>query len=161
MAKDASVKPYRIGALAYLYDPNADQLLLVQLTDYQPDQWGVPGGGREQNETAEDNIRREIQEEVGLVPSDYTLVARASRQYVYDFPPGMFGYDDEVVRQYRGQRKDQFLVHVRSNAVITANPSEVRAVMWCTPNHLQQYLRFPGQYENAVATLREFGVIDN
>ncbi len=48
-----------------LFD-DADQLLLVRLSDEELSWWCAPGGGIEDGESDEDTARRELAEEVGL-----------------------------------------------------------------------------------------------
>ena len=45
------------------------KILLLQRSDYTqnfPDHWGCPGGRAEPNETAEENVIREVKEECNL-----------------------------------------------------------------------------------------------
>lgn len=51
-----------------------NRYLLIQraLTDSYGGLWALPGGGQEDNETAEETASRELQEEVGIVPTKIT-----------------------------------------------------------------------------------------
>lgn len=152
-------KPYRLGALAYMYDPDSHQLLLVQLNGYMDDEWNVPGGGRHANETAEDNIIREIGEELGISSDQFDIVARAAKPLEYDFPSSFLASGDLIATTYRGQRKDQFLVHFNARKhQITINRQELKDYKWSPLNQLSTYLKFPGQLESALEVLEEFGL---
>lgn len=159
MEKD-STKLYRSGALAYIYDPLMRHVLLVQLNHYQDDEWNFPGGGSESNETAEQTVAREVEEELGLTSNDYLLVAQASKPVVYDFPPELASSGSRRAQQFRGQRKEQFLIHYNSaTGSLSVDPSEIRRYMWCPLIELEKYLTFPGQYESASDALSEFGIL--
>ena len=60
----------RPAARAIVLDP-ADRILLVRFEFPGGEtRWGTPGGGIEPEETAEDAIRRELEEETGLVGAE-------------------------------------------------------------------------------------------
>lgn len=57
-------QPARIGAAAIITNDRGD-LLLVHHT-YGPRNWELPGGGREEGESAADTVAREVREETEL-----------------------------------------------------------------------------------------------
>lgn len=56
----------RVGVVALFVD-GSDVLLLHQTTLPEPDCWDLPGGGLQPEETLLAGLRREVQEETGLV----------------------------------------------------------------------------------------------
>ncbi|MFZ4483904.1 MAG: NUDIX domain-containing protein [Chthoniobacterales bacterium] len=97
-----------------LYRPNvaaiirsqSGLLFLGQRSDYR-ESWQFPQGGVDRGETDEEALRREVQEEVGMTPEVYTIVARRG-PYVYEFPGGA------MRRGFHGQRQVYFLCQLSS-----------------------------------------------
>jgi TDG/mug DNA glycosylase family protein len=66
LAGRASGLPRRQNVRAAIVDEQ-DRILLLRYGDDYGDWWVTPGGGRERGETDEQTLRRELEEEVGLV----------------------------------------------------------------------------------------------
>jgi TDG/mug DNA glycosylase family protein len=66
LAGRASDLPQRQNVRAAVVD-ETDRILLLRYGDDYGDWWVTPGGGREQGETDEQTLRRELDEEIGLV----------------------------------------------------------------------------------------------
>jgi double-stranded uracil-DNA glycosylase len=69
LAGRASGLPERESVRAALLDEKG-RILLLRYGDEYGDWWVTPGGGREQGETDEQTLRRELEEEIGLVEFD-------------------------------------------------------------------------------------------
>jgi len=69
LAGRASGLPRRENVRAALID-DREQILLLRYGDEYGDWWVTPGGGREPGETDEQTLRRELEEEIGLVDFD-------------------------------------------------------------------------------------------
>jgi double-stranded uracil-DNA glycosylase len=66
LAGRASGLPQRQNVRAAVVD-EPDRILLLRYGDNYADWWVTPGGGREEEETDEQTLRRELEEEVGLL----------------------------------------------------------------------------------------------
>jgi 8-oxo-dGTP pyrophosphatase MutT (NUDIX family) len=66
LAGRASDLPQRQNVRAAVIDDD-DRILLLRYGDDYGDWWVTPGGGREAGETDEQTLRRELEEEIGLV----------------------------------------------------------------------------------------------
>ena len=63
-----------------------------------PGQWGIPGGGMDENETMEESLRREISEEVGLEISE--------------IKPWYFRDDVRIKKLREGGEEEQYLIYL-------------------------------------------------
>jgi len=146
--------PYRVGAVAYILN-NKGQLLLVQLINYGANEWNIPGGGRDDGESAEQNILRELKEELFIEPNDLKLIGRPIKPLKYEFPPELANE-----RKQRGQIKDQFVFkYLLEQPKLAYDKSEIKAAMWCDLDKLSYYLLFPGQLQTVTDTLAESGIL--
>lgn len=93
-----------VGSTILVFNQN-NELLLNLRSD--TNDWGIPGGGKELNETLEECAIRELKEETNLDINDLELVTVLSgNEYYYKYPNG-----DEVdcvialyqARNYRGK----------------------------------------------------------
>ncbi len=91
--------------------------------------WQFPQGGVDPGETYEEAFRREMEEEIGLKPEDYTLIDRRG-PYRYTFEGG------RLKRGYHGQEQHYFLARLTSPDshinVCTGHP-EFRDFRWVAP----------------------------
>ena len=73
-----------VGATILVFNYN-NELLLNLRSD--TNDWGIPGGGKEINETLEECAIRELKEETNLSPDDLKLVTVLSgKEYYYIYP---------------------------------------------------------------------------
>ena len=64
---------FLIGPRATIYNTKTNKILLLQRNDGN-NAWEIPGGKRENNEHIVDALKREVQEETGLIINEYKLV---------------------------------------------------------------------------------------
>jgi ADP-ribose diphosphatase len=81
------------GSVVLIPMADQDHVVLIEQYRYAPDRWlwELPAGRIEKDEEAENAVRRECEEEIGLVPEAVREVGR-----FYPTP----GYCDEVMRFY-------------------------------------------------------------
>ena len=146
MNNDQNSLPFRKGAATIIVDNN-NNFLLVQKNGYKDNEWTFPGGGRDEDETLEQNMYRELKEELNVEPSDLEIVGVSTHKIEYDYPADM--YLKVNGGKYRGQSYDQIIVRFIGNKdQIVFTTEEFRGHKWVTANELVNYLVFPNQYQN-------------
>ena len=101
------------------------RVLLCSLT-YKQD-WDLPGGVVEVNESPRDAVSREVQEELGLeVPAGPLLLT--------DWLPPWSGWDDALCLVFDGGAHDP---SVLDRAVL--QPREIQSVRFCTPQEVREH----------------------
>ena len=131
-------KRYRPNVAAILQRADG-RVLIGQRSDF-PESWQLPQGGVDEGETAEDALRREVLEEVGIEPDEYT-VAEQTGPHRYDFP---FGQDQ---RGFHGQEQFYFLCRLRDAAAeevdLSTTCGEFQAVRWVAVQDFPVHLAPP------------------
>ena len=64
---------FLIGPRATIYNTKTNKVLLLQRNDGN-NVWEIPGGKRENNEDIVNALKREVQEETGLIINEYKIV---------------------------------------------------------------------------------------
>lgn len=146
MDNNQSNKPYRKGVIAIVIDKN-DNFLLIQKNGYKDNEWNFLGGGREGNETLEQNLFRELEEEIGSKQARFEIIGISTHKIEYDYPP------DTVLKihggKYRGQSYDQVILRFTGNKdELIFSTEEFRGHKWVKANALVKHLVFPNQYQN-------------
>lgn len=125
--------PYRPAAAVMLLN-GENKVFVAQRIDSSLDAWQMPQGGLDTGEEAEAGALRELEEETGIGAHLVAIIARASRELLYDLPPEMHGR--MWGGKYGGQRQSWFLARfLGSDADInleTAHP-EFNAFHWADP----------------------------
>jgi putative (di)nucleoside polyphosphate hydrolase len=153
---DPESLPYRPCAGIMLL--NADgQVFVGQRLDSQLDAWQMPQGGIDEGEDAKAASFRELGEETGIAPHLVDIIARSSREHLYDLPPDMIG---KMWRgRYRGQRQIWFLMRFLGTDsdvnIATAHP-EFGDWQWVEPGRLVDLIvPFKKElYANVIAEFR-------
>jgi len=106
-----------------------DGRLLICERVEPPGAWQFPQGGVDPGETYEEAFQREMEEEIGLKPEDYTIIDR-NGPYRYRFEGG------RLKRGYHGQEQHYFLARLVSPQaridIHTEHP-EFRDFRWIAP----------------------------
>jgi putative (di)nucleoside polyphosphate hydrolase len=131
-----SALPYRPAAAVMLLNAD-DRVFVAQRIDSSLDAWQMPQGGLDPGEDAQTGALRELEEETGIGAHLVDIIARASRELLYDLPPEMHGH--MWGGKYGGQTQSWFLARfLGSDADInleTDHP-EFNAFRWVDPWHL-------------------------
>lgn len=145
---------YRKGVYAIIFDAE-DQLLVVQKNAYKKDQWTFPGGGREEGESIEENLFRELMEELDVSESSFELIGISNRQLTYRYPK-------DVAKKihggkYVGQKQDQAVLrYIGDKEKITITEEEFKDHQWIPAYDLANHIVFLGQYQNHKKAIEEF-----
>jgi double-stranded uracil-DNA glycosylase len=145
------LEPVEREAVRALVVDDLDRVLLVQFRD-STDQvwWATPGGGRDQGESIDQALRRELAEEIGL--DEFQLGAEIwTREHV-------FAWDGRILRQ----RERIWLVRVAQHDPVPRvdlAAELVAAVRWWTPEELESATEtlVPQRLPQLLRELRENG----
>ncbi len=129
--------------------------LVVQMNNYQDNQWRFPGGGVDEGEELEEALLREFKEELNCTL--FEIIKKSKLRTQYEFP-------DNIIIQsyhkygilYRGQEQTQFLVKFTGNKNdIKPDPGELKRIAWIPREKLKEYFTFDRQWKFAEKTLRD------
>jgi len=107
-------------------------VLALRRADVVAESWQLPQGGIGRGEQAEDALRREIEEEVGLTPNDYIIVGHSAEWLAYELPA-------EFRSPKTGRGQAQMWFHCRLTAPesrIVLDGIEFDAMSWLPPRQL-------------------------
>lgn len=98
------------------------KLLVCQRTRHQtmPLKWEFPGGKIEEGEQPRDALRRELEEELGILATVGDELARIQHEYPNG---GMVELRFFIVREYKGELQNRIF----------------RAIQWAAPQELPQF----------------------
>lgn len=147
MSDNVKYRPNAAGIVV-----NAEGKILVGERSDVPGAWQFPQGGIQENETARQALRRELEEEIGLSPDDYEI-SQEKGPYRYRFPAGRkkAGYD--------GQEQTYFLVRLRPGktpSLEKAPAGEFSKLQWIAPDAFQLDWLPPMKRTVYRAVLRDF-----
>lgn len=133
-SKSHSSRPFRCQACGYtsffgpvtavggvITNPNGEVLLIERAKDPGKGKLGMPGGFVDPDESAEEALRREVFEEVGLRVGQFAFLMTAPNSYFYQ------GILSPVLDIF-------FLATIEADQIVSAEVTEVSAWMWTHPN---------------------------
>jgi putative (di)nucleoside polyphosphate hydrolase len=101
---------YRLGVGIVLANANRQVFLGKRLG---MDAWQFPQGGILENEAVEQAMYRELQEEIGLLPEDVTILAQSTNWVSYELPKNLIRKRARPV--CIGQKQKWFLLQLKNN----------------------------------------------
>lgn len=145
--------PYRPAAAIMLLNAQ-DKVFVAQRIDSTVDAWQMPQGGLDPGEEAEAGALRELEEETGIGPQLVHIIARASRDLVYELPPELAGR--MWGGKFRGQTQAWFLARFLGRDTdinLETKDPEFNAYQWVDPAQLPDLIvPFKRQlYEDVIA----------
>ena len=109
---------HRASVKIALFNESRDHILMTVLPDGR---YGLPGGHVEEVEQLDAALERELEEELGLKPDDYSVPA----QYCFWKDPK----GSRIILAYTG------ILH--ASAIITVDPTEVVATVWVSREDIE------------------------
>ncbi len=128
----------------------AGEILVCERSDWSGC-WQFPQGGVKKHETLLDALHREVEEELGLLPSDYrVLTSKGPYRYLFANGRKKNGFD--------GQEQQYYLAELTNhNAVIRYDAShEFQAARWLPPTAYDIDWIAPMKREVYAAVFRDF-----
>jgi putative (di)nucleoside polyphosphate hydrolase len=128
--------PYRPAAAVMLLNAD-DKVFVAQRIDSTLDAWQMPQGGLDPGEDAQAGALRELEEETGIGGHLVTIIARSSRDLLYDLPVDMQGR--MWGGKYRGQSQAWFLARflgTDADVNLETEHPEFNAFQWVAHHRL-------------------------
>ncbi len=125
--------PYRPAAAVMLLNAEG-KVFVAQRIDSTLDAWQMPQGGLDPGEDAQAGALRELEEETGIGAHLVTIIARSSRDLLYDLPTDM--QSRMWGGKYRGQSQAWFLAHflgTDADVNLATEHPEFNAFQWVDP----------------------------
>lgn len=138
---------------------NHDGRLFLGERSDEPHHWQFPQGGVEEKYSLEDNVYRELEEELGVSKNLFRIIKQLKviHEYEWSKPPSY------SIGKWRGQRQSFWLVQFLgedSDVNVLQGEPEFQSWRWATPDEvriLAAPVRLPG-YEAALKEFEEWRV---
>lgn len=143
---------FRKGVSALIMN-NKNEFLLVNLKAFKTHFFAIPGGGLEENESAEDAVYREIQEELGITGQSLKIIGVCKESLKLVFKTKKLQRDGV---EYDGSERCFFgFKFIGDEKTINPNPREVRSYKWAPYDDLKDYLLFDNQLKDTQEKILE------
>jgi putative (di)nucleoside polyphosphate hydrolase len=109
---------------------NDRQQVLWAKRRYPEDSWQFPQGGLVKGESLEEGMYRELNEELGLLPTDVSILAQTKDWLIYDLPEHLIRHHQKPV--CIGQKQHWFLLRLLSDdeTIYLDNHDEQEFIDW-------------------------------
>ena len=109
-----SIRKTNAGVMAVIFDEAAKSILLHHRTDNNL--WSLPGGSLDFGESLHQAVKREVQEETGLIiePTRFIGVYSDPRRFIFEYPDGNKVHS--VVTAFRCEVRGGSLVRVNEES---------------------------------------------
>lgn len=142
---------FRKGTAAIIINNNKE-FLLVNLETFEENNFAIPGGGQDPNESLLECAYREIKEELNIDKVDLEYVSESTN-------PLKFYFRSSQVRggvEYIGSERHYFgFKFTGKDSDIIPMPSEVRSYKWVKYEDLKNYLPFEQQLKDTQIRIAE------
>lgn len=143
---------FRKGVSALIMNTN-HEFLLVNLKSFENKFYAIPGGGKENEETLEDAVYREIKEELNIPKESINLIGSCKDSIKFLFKTKKLSRDG---LEYDGMERFFFgFRFVGNDSDIKLQQKEVRAYKWVAYADLKDYLLFDNQFDETNEKLLE------
>lgn len=150
---DLTDKPYRHGVNIIIIDQD-DKFLIVQKNGYKDNAWSFVGGGKEEGESLDQNMYRELKEELSLNKEDFEQIGISTHKIEYDYPAEVAARVNGG--KYRGQSYNQVVLRfIGDKSKIKFLADEFKNHRWIDGKKLIKHLIFPNQYQNYKSAIDE------
>lgn len=154
---DTSNFTLRKGVYLYLFNQEGE-LLIFQSPHYADDEWSLPGGGVEGNETYKQAAIREFKEEFGTDKLEILYECSFTYDYLWDDERCARRFQ-ETGEPYKGQSKKPFVAKfLGTDADIHIDSNEVRAYKWIPFSELGDHLRYEYAMDISKRVIDEFNL---
>ena len=142
---------FRKGTASLIMN-NKNEFLVVSLEAFEENNFAIPGGGQDKNETLIDCAYREIKEELNIDKEDLEYVNKSNNTLKFYFRAPQVKEGIEYV----GSEKHYFgFKFIGEDTKIIPMLGEVRNFKWVKYSDLKDYLLFEQQLEDTELRINE------
>lgn len=140
--------------VAFILQNSAGEILICERSD-AAGCWQFPQGGVKKEESLDEALTREVEEELGLLPSQYrVLTVKGPYRYLFT--------DGYKKKNYDGQEQHYYLAElIDADARISLdNAAEFRAARWLPPASYRLEWISPMKQEVYIGVFRDFFAVE-